>query len=91
MKKAQILKKNLCTVDDVCWLAHAEAKFHIPKNVKFVLRIWRSSPSQSTLPLDQCFSTTVQRHTSVPGDNVSCAVKNDQISLNWSGKITIVE
>lgn len=41
-------------------------------------------PTQVMLGLR--FSTTVPRSTSVPSDNVRCAVKNDPISLNCSKK-----
>lgn len=37
-------------------------------------------------PLEQCFSTTVRRHTSVLWDNERRAVKNGPISLNWRKK-----
>lgn len=37
-------------------------------------------------PLGQCCSTTVLRHTSVPWDNIRCAVKNYPISPTWSKK-----
>lgn len=62
-----------------CCLANAKPIMN-PNDFKECLQVRKT-------PFKQCFSVTVLKDTNVPWGHIRCAMKKDDILLNWSKKM----